>query len=308
MIATSSRSGQFHRIPVFSVDVEDWSQSTWDHSLPIGDRAETNTVRMLGLLTEVQARATMFVLGKFAERFPAVVRQIHAAGHEVASHGYGHVQVFRQTRAEFVADIKRAKDLLEQIIGEPVVGYRAPDFSIVNDTTWALEALAEAGFLYDSSVFPIRHSRYGIEGWPSEPARVRTPGGLEIAELPIATIKGLGRNWPLGGGGYHRLMPGIVFRLLASVAINNSPLFMFYCHPYEIDPDEFRESSIQVPLRVRLHQGLGRGRSQRRLSAFLQRFGSQTAVDFLLNSDRAAFATVTVPVFSTSTLQKNGNF
>ncbi len=129
--------------PVISIDVEDWPQSSWDRDLPVTMRAADNTRRLLELLAEAGIRATMFVLGKLAEKFPDVVREIDAAGHEVGSHGYGHVEIFKQSRDEFAQDLARSKDLLEQIVGKPVVGYRAPDFSIIRDSLWALEVLAE---------------------------------------------------------------------------------------------------------------------------------------------------------------------
>src|SRR5262249_27775522 len=148
--------------PVISVDVEDWPQSSWDRALPITRRAADNTHRVLSILRESGVRATMFVLGKLADAFPAVIKSIRAEGHEVACHGYGHVEIFKQSREEFAQDLRRAKDVLEQILGEPVKGYRAPDFSVVRGTLWALEVIAEAGFEYDSSIFPVRRPRYGI--------------------------------------------------------------------------------------------------------------------------------------------------
>ena len=127
--------------PAISIDIEDWPHSTWDRSLPITERAALNTHRVLTLLSDARVHATMFVLGKFAEKFPGVVREIHAQGHEIASHGYGHIEIFKQSRKEFGADVQRSKDLLEQIIGERIRGYRAPDFSIVPHTLWALETV-----------------------------------------------------------------------------------------------------------------------------------------------------------------------
>ncbi|MDP3919643.1 MAG: DUF3473 domain-containing protein [Candidatus Omnitrophota bacterium] len=258
--------------PVISVDVEDWPQSSWDHSLPITERAASNTRRVLALLSEAGVHATMFVLGKFAEKFPAVVREIHAQGHEVASHGYGHVEIFRQSQEEFTKDIRRSKEILEQIIGARVRGYRAPDFSVVRETLWALRILSEAGFDYDSSIFPIRHARYGIPDWPVSPVRLDLGNGNTITECPIATFHWIGKNWPVGGGGYHRLLPGSVSRHLASRVMESNP-FVFYCHPYEFDPLELKESAFRIPLSVRLHQSLGRRWFKARFKSFLHRFG-----------------------------------
>jgi len=222
----------------------------------------------------------MFVLGKFAETFPEVVREIHAEGHEVACHGYGHVEIFKQSRKEFASDVRRSKDILEQILGERVRGYRAPDFSIVRDTLWALEVLAEAGFEYDSSIFPVRRTRYGIPDWPIAPVRVCLEGHKSIIEVPIATLRCLGKNWPVGGGGYHRLLPGFMSRYFAKGVMMSAP-FVFYCHPYEFDTLELKELPMKIPFHIRLHQGLGRRWFGQRLKAFLHRFGGQRMEDLL---------------------------
>jgi polysaccharide deacetylase family protein (PEP-CTERM system associated) len=266
--------------PVISVDVEDWPQSSWDRELPITERSAVNTRRLLALLDRSGVRVTMFVLGKFAEHFPELVREIDAAGHEVASHGYGHVEIFKQTRQEFVADLKRSKDFLEQTIGKRVLGFRAPDFSIVRGSLWALDALAEQGFKYDSSIFPVRRSRYGIPDWPLWPTRVRLGDEKVIVEFPIASFRAWGKNWPVGGGGYHRLLPGVAGRWLARRVMRSRP-FVFYCHPYEFDPREFAEISVRIPLRVRLHQGLGRGRFESRFVRLLAQFGGGRMMDLL---------------------------
>ena len=270
--------------PGISVDVEDWPQSTWDHSLPISPRAADNTRRVLELFDRAGVHATMFVLGKFAEKFPDVVREIRDAGHEVGCHGYGHVEIFKQSASAFREDIRRAKNLLEQTIGKAVTGYRAPDFSILRGTLWALEILAEEGFAYDSSIFPVRKRRYGIPQWPVEPVRVVFPNGTSIYELPIATVRGLGTNWPIGGGGYHRLMPGFLSRWFTRQALGIAP-FVFYCHPYEFDPLEFKELPIPPPLKIRLHQGLGRSRFTKRVQIFLREFGGRTMSKVLDSGD-----------------------
>lgn len=283
--------------PVISVDVEDWSQSTWDRKLAISPRAARNTERLLELLSTSGVRATMFVLGKFAEAFPAIVRKIHEQGHEVASHGYGHVEIFHQTRHEFTEDVQRGKSVLEDIIGEAILGYRAPDFSIISGTLWALEVLAGAGFEYDSSIFPVRHSRYGIPHWPTHPTRVVLRDGLRIAELPIAALSVLGRNLPVGGGGYHRLLPGAAARFLAR-AVMQKRVFVFYCHPYELDSRELWETPLPLPLKVRLHQGLGRGRFPGRLGKFLGAFGGRRMRDVL---DAERLPEIDASPFSSST-------
>jgi polysaccharide deacetylase family protein (PEP-CTERM system associated) len=261
--------------PVISIDVEDWPQSTWDRSLQITERAVQNTRHLLHILREAEVRATMFVLGKVAEHFPHVVKEIQADGHEVACHGYGHFKITQQSPEEFLDDVRHAKDLLEQITGEQVKGYRAPDFSIVQDTLWALDVLAEVGFEYDSSIVPARLPLYGIAGWPILPTRVRLSQGHSILEAPLATVRAFGRNWPVGGGGYHRLLPGFAGRYFARRVMSAAP-FVFYCHPYEFDVHEMDEIPIPVPLTVRLHQGTGRRWFERRFRSFVKQFGGQT--------------------------------
>lgn len=274
--------------PVISVDVEDWPQSTWDRNLPISDRAAQNTRRLLHLLRETEVRVTMFVLGKFAERFPSLVKEIHADGHEVACHGHGHLEVGRQSASEFLTDVRRSKDFLEQIIGKPVKGYRAPDFSIVQDTLWALDILAEAGFEYDSSIVPARLPRYGIADWPVLPVRVRLKDGGSILEAPLATFRAFGRNWPVGGGGYHRLLPGFASRYFARRIMTDAP-FIFYCHPYEFDVHELSEISIPVPPTTRFYQGAGRRWFEQRFRAFVGALGGQPLQDMLTSQAWAEF-------------------
>lgn len=266
--------------PVITVDIEDWPQSTWDRDLPITQRAAVNTRRTLQILKDAKVCVTMFVLGKFAEAFPNLVREIRADGHEVACHGYGHVEIFRQSREKFASDVRRSKDLLEQILGERVKGYRAPDFSIIRETLWAFEVLAETGFEYDSSIFPVRRPRYGIPDWPLAPVRVPLTDDKSMIEVPIAAMRWLGKNWPVGGGGYHRLLPGFMSRYFTKKVMKSAP-FIFYCHPYEFDSLEFKEIPLRIPLHVRLHQGLGRRWFLQRFTTFLRRFGGRRVEDLL---------------------------
>ena len=274
--------------PVITIDVEDWPQSTWDRSLPITQRAADNARHVLDLLARVDVRATMFVLGKFAERFPEVVREADSAGHEIASHGYGHVEIFKQSRAEFAGDLRRSKRFLEDTIGKKVRGYRAPDFSIVPETLWALDEIAEQGFEYDSSIFPVKRPRYGIPDWPPGPTCVALPGGGSLLEFPIGSYRAFKRNWPVGGGGYYRLLPGPASRWFVRRVLESRP-FVFYCHPYEFDPKEFAEIPLRIPLRVRLHQGLGRGRFENRFVRLVRRFGGCRIADLVAGNDWPAF-------------------
>lgn len=237
----------------------------------------------------------MFVLGKLAEKFPNLIREMHDRGHEIASHGYGHVEIFKQSRQQFEADVRRSKDVLEQIVGARLKGYRAPDFSIVQDTLWCFDTLAELGFEYDSSIFPVRHSRYGIPDWPATPVAVELSNGQRIIEIPVATFSLLRKRWPVGGGGYHRLLPGFIFRHIARSVMSSGP-FVFYCHPYELDPSELREVALRIPRHVRLHQGLGRRRVMRRLKAFLKTFGGRRAEDLIGRSNWPHFDPVRLHV------------
>jgi polysaccharide deacetylase family protein (PEP-CTERM system associated) len=257
-----------------TVDVEDWPQSTWDHTLPLSDYCADNTKRMLEIIAESGgAKATFFVLGKFAEKHPHVVRTIHEAGYEVASHGWGHVELFHLGKDEFTKDIKRSTAIIADITGVRPVGYRAPDFSIVRETLWALDVLAEQGYAYDSSIFPISKARYGIHSWPRIPNFVKLDSGLKIVEFPLATLELFGKPWPVGGGGYARLLPGNMLSLALRKAQSQLGLPpVFYCHPYELDPNEFDRMTFKVPLKARLHQGLGRKSTAHKLRQLLKHF------------------------------------
>ena len=287
----SSRSSDGSGRLVFTVDVEDWPQSTWDRSLPISVRARKNTERLLEMLEATNVRGTFFVLGLFAQAFPETVRQILAAGHEVASHGFGHVEIFRQTPGEFREDVRRSKALLEDVTGVAVLGYRAPDFSLVKATLWALDVLAEEGFRYDSSVFPLDRGRYGIGDWPRHATVMRSQRDSAIIEFPIGTAAMLGRRIPAGGGGYFRLFPGSLGRFFVHRSLRDGD-FVFYCHPYEIDSREMSELRPRPPLLLRMHQGVGRRWFRRRLERLLARFSGCRFADLL--EQRPEFA-ITAP-------------
>jgi polysaccharide deacetylase family protein (PEP-CTERM system associated) len=229
-----------------TVDVEDYfhvsamakaiDRGMWNEMPP---RVDRNTRRLLDIFEERGVRGTFFVLGVVAERFPALVQEIHRRGHEVASHGFAHELVYRQAPAQFRAETKQSKAMLEELTGAPVVGYRAASYSVIEETLWALDVLLEEGFRYDSSVYPIRHDLYGIPGSSPTPHRLRTPCGGEIVEFPAPTVVFLGQNLPVGGGGYFRLYPYALTRaLLARVLRQRGQPFTFYLHPWEIDPDQ----------------------------------------------------------------------
>ena len=215
-----------------AVDREDW------HSMEY--RVEANTHRLLELLERHETRATFFTLGWVAEKSPGLVRDIQKAGHEVASHGYSHQLIYNQTPEVFREETRRSKKILEDITGEPITGYRAASYSITNQSRWALDILAEEGFVWDSSIFPVHHDRYGMPGTPRWPHRLTTDNGHELAEFPLSTLKFPGYNLPIAGGGYFRLFPYWFSRWgLGSINRQGQP-FVFYLHPWEVDPGQPR--------------------------------------------------------------------
>ncbi len=261
-------------VNALTVDVEDYfqvsamaphiSRDTWP-GRPC--RVETNVQRLLTLFAERDATATFFTLGWIAERYPQLVRDIVAGGHELASHGYGHLRATEQSRDEFRTDVHRAKSLLEDITGQAVQGYRAPSFSIDNSNSWAFDVLREAGHRYSSSVYPVQHDHYGIPDAPRFPYEA-CPG---LTEVPIATTRLLGRNLPAGGGGFFRLAPyGLSRWALDRVnAIDRRPA-TFYIHPWEIDPSQPRVAGISLKTRFRHYINLDKTES--RLAQLLRDF------------------------------------
>jgi polysaccharide deacetylase family protein (PEP-CTERM system associated) len=246
-----------------TVDVEDFFQvqafagcverSSWD-GMP--RRVEANMDRILALFSEAGITATFFVLGWIAERHPGLIHRIVAQGHELASHGYAHIPVHEQTPEAFRSDIGRTKKLLEDIGGVPVRGYRAASFSIGASTLWALDVLAEAGYDYSSSIYPIVHDHYGM---PDAPRFAFRSGDSSILEFPMTTLPLLGRNLPCSGGGYFRLLPYAVSRwALRRVNKRDRRPCIFYFHPWEIDPDQPRLAAAPLKSRVRHYLNLGR--------------------------------------------------
>jgi polysaccharide deacetylase family protein (PEP-CTERM system associated) len=241
-----------------SVDVEDWYQSTIDPEAPLSERFGASTRKVLEGLGAAGVKATFFVLGLAAEKDPDLIRQINSAGHEVQSHGHGHVEVYKLSREAFRQDLLRAKGLLEDLTGCSIFGYRAPSFSIDDRAPWALDTLAETGHRYDSSIFPIKMARYGMDGYPPEPRIVTTPEGRKIVEAPLACFHWLGKRRPVGGGGYFRLLPyPVIRRAFRQLDRLNRP-GVIYFHPYEYDGAEMASFKGQVSWALRLHQGLGR--------------------------------------------------
>lgn len=272
-------------VNAFTVDVEDYFQvSAFEKHIARDDwpkwelRVEANTHRLLELLARYQVRATFFALGWIADRCPRLIREIDRAGHELASHGYWHRLVYSQSATLFREDIRRARRLLQDLSGQPINAFRAPSFSITRETPWAHEILVEEGFEVDSSVFPIHHDRYGIPGASRLIHRIETPSG-SLWEFP-PTVCRLGKmNLPVGGGGYFRLYPFWWTRACLSRIndVERRP-FMFYMHPWEIDPGQPLVRGVPLASRFRHRVNLPRTepRIERLLTSF--RFSSVDAV------------------------------
>jgi polysaccharide deacetylase family protein (PEP-CTERM system associated) len=275
-------------INALTIDVEDYFQVTafersvdresWD-AFPL--RVEDNTARVLDMLDAHEVKATFFILGWVAERVPHLVRRIEEQGHEIACHGYGHELIYRIGPARFRDDVRRAKNILQDITGNPVFGYRAPSYSITRQSLWALDILVDEGFSYDSSIFPVRHDIYGIPGGKRFPHDIVTQGG-GIREFPISTYPLKVGQWqsqlPIAGGGYLRLLPASLLRS-AIHYINNEekqPVVVYF-HPWEIDPGQPR---IKAGLKSRFRHYLNLDKTENKIRCLLGsfRFSTMTAV------------------------------
>ncbi|MFZ1098577.1 MAG: XrtA system polysaccharide deacetylase [Steroidobacteraceae bacterium] len=264
-------------INAFTVDVEDYfhvaalSSAITRESWPTYEsRVERNTERLLALLAERGVRGTFFVLGWVAERTPGLVRRIAAGGHEIACHGFSHQLIYQQAREEFREETVRAKRLLEDLIGEAVLGYRAASFSVTRDSLWALDTLIDAGFLYDSSIFPIRHDRYGLPGAAPEPNRLSAPSGRTLVEFPMSAARFLGVQVPVSGGGYFRILPFWITRAgLKQINERRGLPFTFYLHPWELDPGQPR---FKVSALSRFRHYTNLARCEDRLRRLLREF------------------------------------
>jgi polysaccharide deacetylase family protein (PEP-CTERM system associated) len=230
-----------------TVDVEDYfhvsafagaiSRDQWQG---MERRYEANTSHVLDILAAASTRATFFVLGWVAERSPALVRRIAEAGHEVGCHGYSHQLIYRQSPDKFEEETRQSKRILEDAIGAPVRGYRAASYSIVRESLWALDVLLDAGFEYDSSIFPIRHDRYGIPEAPLAPGRLAAPSGRQLVEFPLSVAQWAGMRVPVAGGGYFRLLPYAATRAGLRQLERKGQASVFYLHPWELDPGQPR--------------------------------------------------------------------
>ena len=265
-----------HKVNYLSIDVEDYFHVSAFEKISPPDswskkelRVEKNTEKILSILNANSVKATFFVLGWVAECCPDLVKRIANEGHEIASHGYGHQRVYNQSRDRFRNDIRRSKQHLEDLTGQEVFGYRAPSYSISKDTFWAFDELLEAGYLYDSSIFPIHHDLYGISDWPrflSPAVKVsenlweacKEPNGEpSLMEVPISTVQIAGKNLPIAGGGYFRLFPYKLTRLgLRRINRFEEQSFVFYIHPWELDPGQPRMNGAGWKSRFRHYLNL----------------------------------------------------
>ncbi len=277
-------------VNAMSVDVEDYFQvSAFERHISRGDweqlecRVQENTHHILDIFAEFGVKATFFTLGWIAERYPEIVRRIVAEGHELASHGYEHIRVYQQTPQEFRADVIRTRGILEDIGGVSVRGYRAASYSIGRDNLWALDILQETGHEYSSSIYPIHHDLYGM---PEADRFAHHLNGLDILEIPVTTVCIRGTKLPCGGGGYFRLLPYVVSRwaLKRVNRVDRQPC-NFYFHPWEIDPDQPRQSGLDVRTRVRHYLNLGR--VEPRLRHLLRDFKWSTMEDVYLSRGSA---------------------
>lgn len=261
----------------FTIDVEDYFQveafsrvvdrSSWDG---LESRVERNTNVILDLLDEFNVSGTFFVLGWVASRLPLLVREIAARGHEVASHGMSHRLIYSQNAEVFREETRKSKQILEDTCQRPVIGYRAATYSITKRSLWALDILCEEGFRYDSSIFPMRHDRYGIPEAEPFPHLRTTPLGQTLVEFPISVARVGMLKVPVAGGGYFRLFPYAVTRWGLQRINRTGHSFVFYLHPWEVDPEQPRIGGITKATRFRHYVNLDRTRT--RLAALLRDF------------------------------------
>ncbi|MCV2886048.1 DUF3473 domain-containing protein [Aestuariibacter sp. AA17] len=264
-----------------TVDVEDFfhvsafesiiKPEQWSDYQP---RVDANTRRLMDLFAKYDIKSTFFVLGWVAEKYPELIKEIHRQGHEVASHGYAHRRAAEQTPDEFKADVERSKNHLEDLLGVNISGYRAPSFSIGYRSEWAFEILAELGFAYSSSTYPVKHDLYGTPDWP----RFAYKRKENIIEIPIPTLKLMGKQMPIGGGGYFRLYPYAMTKALVSKYLKQEKQpYSFYFHPWEIDDAQPRLTD--APLKSRFRHYVNLKYTEGKLERLLQDFNWSTMKD-----------------------------
>lgn len=258
-------------VNAFTIDFEDWYHGIeiplerWDG---FEDRIARSGRLLLQRLDEAKVRATFFVLGHLAERHPGLVREIAAAGHEIGTHGWSHSMVYQLTPETFAAELRRSIEVIESLSGRPVLGHRAPYFSITKASLWAFDELARAGLRYDSSVFPVVNYRYGIPDAPRWPYDVAADG-RRLKEFPISTVRMFGQNLPIAGGAYFRIFPYAVTKLAFQMLNRERKPAVFYLHPWELDPDHPR---IPLPRRVAATHYANLAATDRRLQRLLRDF------------------------------------
>jgi polysaccharide deacetylase family protein (PEP-CTERM system associated) len=273
-------------VNVLTVDLEDWFQSSLElfHSIaepekifrPTG-RVVRNTHKLLDILAEHEVKATFFVLGTVAEDFPGLIEEIHSQGHEIATHGYGHKLIYKQTEEEFRKDLRESIDIIESITGERVLGYRAPYFSIREDSLWVLEVLREVRLRYDASIFPLKRKLYGV----NDINKISANG---IVEFPVSKTSFLGYEFPFGGGGYLRLFPYAVTKWAIRKINNQGKPAMVYIHPYEIDTEDFENYGFDNKFKTkftRFTQEFNRENTKDKIKALLGDFEFTTIRDLL---------------------------
>jgi len=275
-------------VNALSVDVEEYFQvSAFEkvidrQSWPdLESRLENSLHNILDLFDCYNVHATFFVLGWIAEQHRKLVREIHSRGHEIASHGHSHHLIYEHSRSHFEKDLEKSRKVLEDLIGEKIFGYRAPSYSITKENLWALDVLIEQGFLYDSSIFPIYHDRYGMPGSPRFPYAVRRKNG-RIMEFPLSTIRLFGSNIPVAGGGYLRLLPLSFIRWgFRRINRKEGKPAVLYFHPWEIDPNQPRQR-VNAFTHFRHYYNLNR--MQNKIEQLLQEFTFTSISDLLENS------------------------
>jgi polysaccharide deacetylase family protein (PEP-CTERM system associated) len=268
----------------FTIDVEDYFQvgafaaqippSSWDQ---FPSRVVRNTERILELLDRRQTRGTFFILGWISDRYPELVKSIQRAGHEIGSHGYWHQLIYEQTPEVFRRDLRQSCDSLQQLTGSQIRLYRAPSFSIVQRSLWALEILADEGIELDSSIFPIHHDRYGIPGARIKPYQHRV-GERNIWEVPPTVVRWAGVNLPVGGGGYLRLYPKALTELLLAKVNREGRAFQIYIHPWEVDPEQPR---LRGSMKSRFRHYVNLSSTLGKLDSLLDQFRFGTLSDVL---------------------------
>ena len=286
------------RFSAMTIDVEDgvsiWMRDLFGKEMAPTGRVVDNMEVLLGLFAEHGLRATFFILGEIAAEYPSLVRQIASGGHEIGVHGYNHDQIFKLTPERAREDIHRARDLMEQVSGQPVYGFRAPAFSVSEQTRWVLDIIAELGFRYDSSIIPVRTKRYGWPGFERGIHRMELPGGNSLIEVPLSVDRVLGRTLPACGGGYLRYFPYALTRRSFRRIRMDRPVIV-YLHPYELDnrkyPDYFYDAKKGLGLRQRIpltFYRLNKGTVKGKLTNLIQEFPFKPIIEIIDDNERSS--------------------